>query len=299
MYSGGVDLLRSMTGYGHGEAQYLEKRFAVEIRAVNHRYREVMVRLPRHMMVLEDRMRKCVQEYVLRGRVEVYCTVEEGKGRANTVKVDKNLAVAYYKAMEEVRDYLGLSGDIRIEHLVSQPGLLVMEDPGGDPEEWWPAVEDALRQACRGLVAMRETEGAALRSDVAEKVSRLEALVQDISVRVPEMVRIYQERLNRRIEELTGGPLVDPARLAQEVAFFAERSDISEELVRLNSHLAQFEHLLDAEGAVGRTLDFLIQEIYREINTVGSKAQNEIITGRVVDFKGELEKIREQIQNIE
>jgi uncharacterized protein (TIGR00255 family) len=146
---------------------------------------------------------------------------------------------------------------------------------------------------------MRETEGAALRASLAEKVSYLEGLVREISLRVPDMVLAYQERLSRRIAELTGGPLVDPARLAQEVAFFAERADISEELVRLNSHLAQFLGLLDGEGAVGRKMDFLIQEMYREVNTIGAKAQDELITGRVVEFKGELEKMREQVQNIE
>jgi len=292
-------LLRSMTGYGRGEARYAQKRFVLEVRSINHRFREVVVRLPRSMAALEDRMRKSVQEYVSRGRVDVFCTVEEGEGCGHTVKVDKTLAVAYYKAMAEIRDYLGLTGEIRIEHIISQPGLLLVEDAGEDPEEWWPAVAEALGQACRGLVAMRETEGAALRASLAEKVSYLEGLVREISLRVPDMVLAYQERLSRRIAELTGGPLVDPARLAQEVAFFAERADISEELVRLNSHLAQFLGLLDGEGAVGRKMDFLIQEMYREVNTIGAKAQDELITGRVVEFKGELEKMREQVQNIE
>jgi uncharacterized protein (TIGR00255 family) len=290
-----------MTGYGRGEAQYMGKRFIVEIRAVNHRYREVVVRFPRHlaMAVLEDRIRKCVQEHVLRGRVDVYCSVEEGEGRTNAVKVDKTLAVAYYKAMEELREHLGLSGGIRIEHIISQPGLFVSDDSDGDPEEWWSTIEDALRRACRGLVAMREIEGVALRADVAEKVSHLEALLVDVSVRAPEIVRVYQARLSQRIGELTGELVVDPARLAQEVAFFAERADVSEELVRLNSHLAQLRAILEAGGSVGRKLDFLIQEIYREVNTVGSKAQDEFVVGRVVDFKGELEKVREQVQNIE
>lgn len=291
-------MLQSMTGYGRGEAHYRDRRFTVEIKAVNHRYREVIVRLTRYMAPLEDRTRKCVQEYVQRGRVEVYCSVEEGEGRADTVKVDKALAVAYYKGMDEIREYLGLSGDIRLEHIISQPGLFAVDDTS-DPEEWWPAIEEALRQACQGLLAMRETEGAALQADVAARVFSLESLVKAIAARAPEAVRVYQARLNRRIEELTGGPVVDAARLAQEVAFFAERADVSEELVRLHSHLAQVRNLLGAEEPVGRKIDFLIQEIYREVNTIGSKTQDELIVSRVVDFKSELEKMREQIQNIE
>lgn len=292
-------MLRSMTGYGRGEAQYLEKYFTVEIKAVNHRYREVVLRLPRYMAVLEDRVRKCVQEYVNRGRVDVYCLVEEGEKQSNTVKVDKTLAVAYYKAMNEIKGHLGLSDEIRMEHVLSQPGVLMVDESGGDPEEWWPAIEGALHEACRGLVAMREIEGAALRADLAERVTRLATLVEAISVRVPGMVQNYQVRLHRRIEELTGEPIVDPARLAQEVAFFAERVDVSEELVRLGSHLAQLRGMLEANEAVGRKLDFLMQEIIREVNTVGSKAQDEFIAGLVVDFKSELEKAREQVQNIE
>lgn len=293
-------MLRSMTGYGRGEAQYLERNFTVEIRAVNHRYREVVLRLPRYMAVLEDRFRKCVQEYVHRGRVDVYCLVEEGERLlGNTVKVDKTLAVAYYKAINEIRGHLGLSGAIRVEHVLSQPGILMVDESGPNPEEWWPAVEEALREACRGLVAMREAEGAALRDDLAGRVNRLTALVEAVSARVPGMVQNHQVRLHRRIEELMGEPMVDPARLAQEVAFFAERVDVSEELVRLGSHLAQLRGMLQADEAVGRKLDFLMQEIIREVNTVGSKAQDEFIAGLVVDFKSELEKAREQIQNIE
>jgi len=292
-------LLRSMTGFGRGEAQYLERRFTVEIKAVNHRYREVVLRLPRYMAVLEDRVRKCVQEYVNRGRVDVYCLVEEGEKQGHTVKVDKTLAVAYYKAMNEIKDHLGLSDEIKMEHVLSQPGVFMVDESGGDPEEWWPAIERALHEACRGLVAMREIEGAALRADLAERVTRLATLVEAISVRVPGMVQNYQVRLHRRIEELTREPIVDPARLAQEVAFFAERVDVSEELVRLLSHLAQLRGMLEANEAVGRKLDFLIQEIIREVNTVGSKAQDEFIAGLVVDFKSELEKARELVQNIE
>lgn len=294
-----MNLLRSMTGYGRGESQCPGKKFTLEIKAVNHRYREVVVKVPRYMTMLEDPIRKYVQEVVTRGRVDVYCSVEDGDTPVNAVKVDKSLAVAYYKAIDELRRYLGLTADIRIEHLISQPGMFSANNVGDDPTQWWPAIEEALLVACQSLVSMREIEGMALLADLTEKVAGLSGLVKTVSDRAPEVVRSHQVRLSRRIQELTGLPDIDAGRLAQEVAFFAERSDISEELVRLNSHLAQLRDMLQTGGAVGRKLDFLVQEIFREINTIGSKAQDESIIGLVVDFKGDLEKVREQIQNIE
>jgi len=293
-------LLKSMTGYGWGEALAGNKKFTIELRAVNHRYSEVVMRLPRFMMVLEDRMRRRIQSYVSRGRVDAYLTIEDGTERRRTVKVDKTLALAYYRAINDIQKDLGLSGQISIEHIISQPEVFSPEESREDPEEWWPTLEVALNAACDDLVGMRETEGGTLQADLEARLDRLGAWAAGIRERAPEVVNNYQARLAQRIQELVRGIDVDQARLAQEVAYFAERSDISEELVRLESHFGQVRGCLNGAGEpVGRRLDFLAQEMFREINTIGSKAQDEVIMALVVDFKSELEKTREQIQNIE
>lgn len=292
-------MLKSMTGYGRGEAPGRHRKFTVELKAVNHRYSEIVIRLPRHLVVLEDRMRRRIQSYVSRGRVDVFLTIEEGEDCPRAVKVDKALALAYYGAINEIKHDLSLSGPISIEQIISQPQVFMPEEGEDDPEDWWSAIDEALTAACRALLEMRLAEGKALGADLGQRLDYLENLVREMRVQAPEVVQAYQARLTGRIQELIRDIDVDEARLAQEVAHFAERSDISEELVRLDSHLNQMRAALGAETAVGRRLDFLAQEMFREINTIGSKAQDEVITARVVDFKSELEKTREQIQNIE
>jgi len=291
--------VRSMTGYGRGEAEEPYRKFTVELKAVNHRFSEVVVRLPRTLLALEDRIRRVVLEYVHRGRVDVFVNLDEGEGRPVAVKVDKDLALAYYKAMKELQGDLGLSGVISLDHLIAMPQIFLPDEPKAEPEEWWPSIERALREACAGLVAMRQEEGAALASDLDTRLAEMENLAGRIAERAPEVAGAYRERLQQRLQELAGDLAVDPARLAQEVAFFAERADITEELVRLASHLRQARECLAAEGPVGRRLDFLAQEMFREVNTIGSKAQDEMIGKLVVELKIQLEKVREQVQNVE
>lgn len=288
-----------MTGFGRGEAHSSGRKFTVELKAVNHRYSEIVIRLPRYLVALEDRMRRRVQSFVSRGRVDVFVTIEEGEDCPRAVKVDKALALAYYGAINEIKQDLALSGPISVDQIINQPHVFRPEESQDDPDDWWAAIDTALRAACRALVEMRVAEGRRLGADLAQRLDYLERAADGIRKRAPEVVQAYQARLTQRIGELIGDLDVDQTRLAQEVAHFAERSDISEELVRLDSHLAQMRTLLGAETAVGRRLDFLAQEMFREINTIGSKAQDEQITARVVDFKSELEKTREQIQNIE
>lgn len=294
-----IYLLRSMTGYGRGEAEGPYRKFTVELKAVNHRFSEVVVRLPRSMLALEDRIRRVILEHVSRGRVDVFLSVDEGEGRPIAVKVDKGLALAYYKAMKELQGDLGLSGMISLDHLIAMPQIFLPDEPKAEPEEWWPAIEQALREACAGLVAMRRDEGAVLASDLDARLAEMEDMAGRITERAPEMAAAYRGRLEQRLQELAGDLAIDPARLAQEVAFFAERADITEELVRLASHLRQARECLAAEGPVGRRLDFLAQEMFREVNTIGSKAQDEAIAKLVVELKIQLEKVREQVQNVE
>lgn len=292
-------MLQSMTGYGRGEADGPDRKFNIELRAVNHRFSEVVVRLPRNMMALEDRIRRLVLEYVSRGRVDVFVSVEDGDERPVTVKVDKGLALAYYKAMKELKDDLGLSSSVSLDHLIAMPQILAPDQPLADPEEWWPAVERAVRGACAQLSSMRRDEGAVLAADLDERLGRMDAMIGQIKERTPMVAAAYRERLEQRLQEFAADLAVDPARLAQEVAFFAERADIAEELVRLASHLQQARDCFTVVGPAGRRLDFLAQEMFREINTIGSKAQDEVIAKLVVELKIELEKVREQVQNVE
>ncbi|MGQ9497118.1 MAG: YicC/YloC family endoribonuclease [Desulfotomaculales bacterium] len=292
-------MLRSMTGYGRGEALAGGRKFTVEIRSVNHRFCEINVRVPRFLLALEDGIRRLVAAHIARGRVDVYLTVEEGKGNLSAVKVDKALVLAYYKALEEVKSVLGLPDAITLEHLLGLPHLFVTEPSPEEVAAWWPAVEESLKAALAALTAAREAEGQALRRDLVARLARLEDIVAGIARRAPEVPAAYRRRLAERVAELGEG-MADPVRLAQEVAFLAERADITEELVRLKSHLAHVKDCLNGDGSpVGRRLDFLAQEMFREINTTGAKAQDETIARLVVDFKTELEKVREQMQNIE
>ncbi|OAT81428.1 YicC/YloC family endoribonuclease [Desulfotomaculum copahuensis] len=292
-------MLTSMTGFGRGEAAGGGKKFTVELKAVNHRYCEIVLRLPRNMVSLEERARRQIQTAVRRGRVDGYISLEDAAEQSPLVKVDKGLAGSYYKAMKELQAELALPGEVSPTWLFGMPGVLVTEEPATDVEEWWPFVQQALTAAVDGLMSMRRAEGARLQVDLLERLARIEELTRQIEARSPQVVKEYHTRLKQRLAEwLAGGPL-DEARLATEAALFAERSNINEEVVRLYSHLAQMRNFLAAEEAVGRKLDFLLQEMNREINTIASKAGDLEIGRAVVEVKSELEKIREQVQNIE
>jgi len=292
-------LLKSMTGYGRGEIAASEKKFTVELKAVNHRFCEVVVRLPRNLIRLEDGIRQRIQAHISRGRVDCYFSVEEQAGKNVKVKVDKSLATSYYKAIKEMVDELGIAWEIRLEHLLALPGLLVMEEPAEDPETLWPAVEQALGQAVRALLEMRRLEGGRLEEDIRRRVQRIEELNREIENRAPLVTQEYRSRLTQRLQELLPEGMVEPGRLITEVAIFAERASIAEEVVRIYSHLSQLRLSLEADEAVGRKLDFLIQEINREVNTIASKANDLQISQVAVEAKSELEKIREQVQNVE
>lgn len=292
-------MLRSMTGYGRASATGAGKKITVEIKSVNHRFSEVVVRLPKNMLPLEERIRGRVLERVFRGRVDCYLTVEEAGPKNVAVKVDKNLAAAYYKALREMLQELEMPPEVKLEHFLALPGVLSVEEPEENLEELWPAVEQALTGALAALLEMRQTEGARLQSDIQSRIDRIEQLNQEIESRAPLVVEEYRERLRQRVQELVPGDTVEPARLAAEVVLFAERSSIAEEIVRISSHLNQLRLAGEEGGPVGRKLDFLLQELNREINTIAQKAGDLRISQLVVEVKSELEKIREQVQNVE
>jgi len=288
-----------MTGYGRGEGSTCDKKFTLELKAVNHRYSEVVLRLPRSLVPLEDRIRRIILTRVARGRIDGYLSIEECGEKTASVKVDKALASAYYKAMKELQESVGIEGKIKLPQLVALPGVFIVEEPAEDLELLWPAVQDATERAVASLVQMRAFEGEELAKDLLNRVEHLTRLNNTIRDRSPVVVEDYRERLQNRLSDFLKDGSLDIERLAGEVALFAERSNITEETVRLESHLNQVRNCLLAEESVGRKLDFLIQEMNREINTIASKASDLEISRLVVEVKSELEKLREQVQNIE
>ena len=292
-------MTRSMTGFGTAEATTSLSRYAVEMRSVNHRFCEIVVRLPREFAALEDQVRAIVQGRVLRGRVDVAIIRQDHGKRTRAVKADLDLATAYASALNDLKHALSISAPLDLSTLVSLPDLIRIEEQKEDLEVSWAALSAGVADAVERLVAMRDTEGARLAADLARRVERLDEHIAAIEARAPSVVGEYHARLVRRVQELTDGVSVDPGRLATEIAMFADRTDVTEEITRFRSHLVQVQSTLNADGAVGRTLEFIVQELGREANTIGSKANDLAITRRVIAMKGELESLREQIQNVE
>lgn len=292
-------MLKSMTGFGRGEAVVDGKRITVEIKSVNHRYSEVAVRIPRAYSGLEERIRRRVLADAARGRFDVFINVTHEGENSVLVKVDKELAIAYHKSLREIGELLQISPQITAEQLSRLPGIFTLQEPEEDLDEFWGGLEAAVAAAMAELTGMREAEGLRLEADILQRIKKIEKFSQVIMDQEPRVVEAHRERLDTRIKELVGEGLVDESRLAVEAAIFAERCNITEELVRLVSHLQQMHRLLMLAEPSGRKLDFLLQELNREANTIGSKANDAEISHTVVEIKSELEKIREQIQNIE
>ena len=299
-------MLKSMTGFCRGE--YEDEKFSatVEMKTVNHRYNEVAIRLPRFLNPLEDRIRKTILRSINRGRIDVFITADYVNDGLCTVKVDKPLAAAYHNALQEVAEAAGIGGcklaeQAEVLYLARCPDVISVKEGFFDVETIWPQLEQALQQAVNNLVAMRETEGGNIYGDFIKRAALIEEKLLQIEARSPQVVEEYQERLSERINDLLEkyNQTVEPERLLQEVAIFADRTSITEEIVRLKSHIKQFREIININQPVGRKLDFLVQEFNREANTIASKANDYTIAQLVVDIKAEIEKIREQIQNIE
>ena len=293
--------LMSMTGRGTGAAAGRLARVEAELSSVNRKQLDVNVGLPRFLASFESRVQARIQQALSRGRVtgEIRVTWAEA-ARAAGARVDEGLARAQVAALRAAAKKLGLPDDLKASALLALPEVVSFERGAADSEALWPAVEKALAAALAALQAMRKKEGAALGRDLRARLRTLAALTAEIGARAPAIAEIYRANLLKRIgAALPGSELAGDERLLKEVALFADRSDLTEELVRLDSHLKQAGDLLKAGGVAGRTLDFLVQEMGREINTIGSKANDGEITRRVIAFKTELERIREQVQNIE
>ena len=291
-------MIRSMTGFGAGRGGAAGDEVDAEVRSVNHKFCEVKVRLPRELAVLEPDVVRQAKERLARGGVEV--TLRRGGGRgALAPRVDQELAAGYARAFDEVRRRLGLTGEVTLASVLQAEGVVTLEERAMDVEAARGAVTAAIAQALEALAAMREREGAALARDLEGRLATVEGLVRRLEELSPRTVEVYRERLAERVQELSRGLAPDPVRLATEVAIFADRVDVSEELTRLRSHVAQMRGLLASGEPAGRKMDFLVQEMHREANTVGSKSQSAEITGAVVALKAEVERMREQVQNVE
>ncbi|MCX7568416.1 YicC family protein [Tumebacillus sp. DT12] len=293
-------MIKSMTGYGRGDRVAQGYRVLAEIKAVNHRFGEVVVRMPREYMLFEDVIKKTVLESVSRGRVDVFVTVEKTEQAARTVTLDEELAAQLKSAADSLASRLGLTDTIPLADLLRQPGVVTVSETADDPEELESLFLGAVREAVQSLLTMRFYEGERLAKDLTLRLSKLGELCAVLAARSPIVVEEYKERLESRMREaLEGRAFVEEARLLTEVAVFADRASIAEELVRLQSHLEQFSSILLAEEPIGRKLDFLVQEMNREVNTIGSKANDLKIAQHVVEAKSVLEQIREQVQNVE
>ncbi len=293
-------MVRSMTGFGRGTCNEKGKEFTVEIKSVNHRYIDFYIKLPRQIGYLEERVREVVSKSIFRGKVDIFVSFEDRSEDARSVALDEALAGAYIQAVEKLKDRFGLKDDLSISLVSRFPDVLKIEKAEDDEEQLWSILNKALETAVTSLIQMREKEGNELRSSILKKAEYMEEIISQIANRSPEVVIEYKQKLENRIKELLNQQTIDENRLAMEVAIFADRCGIDEELVRLGSHLNQLRDILNIrKQPVGRKLDFLVQEINREINTIGSKSNDIIITKNVLELKSETEKIREQIQNME
>ena len=293
-------MLHSMTAFGRGEAGADGYRFTVELRTLNHRFCDVRIKLPRKYSDFEEDIKKRVSSKFSRGRIEVSVLADDTLDKVQHLTVNTELAKTYKRLLLILQEELGLEGDLRLESLLNFRDLFAFQEDEESRGKAWAVVETALDQAVSGCLLMRKEEGEAITSDLSGRLHQLEVLTGEVETRAPLVVQDARDRLQRRIQDLLGEAAeLDEARLAQEIAFFAEKSDITEEVVRFQSHIQQFRDLLEASGPRGRQLEFLLQEMHREVNTIGSKANDLEIAQKVIQMKTELERFREQLQNVE
>lgn len=294
-------MLRSMTGFGQAERTFAGYEVQVEIRSFNHRYCEVIIRQPREWTRYEDMLRKTVQQHIKRGRVEIHINAERQPSSERRVAIEWSLLQAYYEAAEQIRDRLNLSGPITLQEMMLIPDAVQFHEQKAESgEDIEQQLQQCLLDALSPFMRMRETEGMNLHTVLADHLHQIELYRAEVACISPIVVEEYKQKLDQRIREmLKQEHTVDETRLAMEVAVFADKCNLDEELARLQSHMQQFRQLMADEDPSGRRMDFLIQEMNREVNTMGSKANHVHVTNHVVAMKAELEKLREQVQNIE
>ncbi|MEA4882900.1 MAG: YicC/YloC family endoribonuclease [Clostridia bacterium] len=292
-------MLTSMTGFGRAEGSVDGRAVSVEVRSLNHRYLDLSIRMPREFSPVEDKVRSLVSERIARGKVDVSVSVERRGDTLRTVLFDMHLARAYSEGLASLARELSLSPSVSVETLAALPDVITVSETSLGAEEMWAMLSSPLGEALTQLESMRRAEGERLESDIAHRIERIDQTLQEVGAHAPNSVEAYRARLARRVADMAVDVRVDEARLATEVALFADRCDYTEETVRFRSHIAQFRASARERGSVGKKLDFITQEMNREANTIASKSQDSNVSALVVEIKAELEKVREQIQNIE
>ena len=293
------NMIKSMTGFGRAEAVTAERKITVELKSVNHRYLDLNLNMPRKLSFLEGNIRSLLKEYMQRGKVDVFITCEDYVQNRMTLKYNRELAGEYLKYLKEMEEEFGLENDVRVSALSRYPEVLTMEEQSVDEEELWESLELPLREACEKFVEARVREGEHLKKDLLEKLKGLDEKVTEVQERSPEVVQAYREKLEAKVHELLEDSQIDDSRIAAEVVLFSDKICNDEETVRLRSHISGMEKILNEKEGIGRKLDFMAQEMNREANTILSKSSDLTVSNIAIDLKTEIEKIREQIQNIE
>jgi len=293
-------MVYSMTGYGRSEQENEGQKVYIEIKAVNHRYCDILLKVPKKMAMFEDRIKTIIKNQVQRGRIEVYMSFEERKGDDYQVKPNFSVLDQYMSALTEIKDRYDIQRSPDLSLLTRFQDVFDIEYKEMDEEAIWILIEKALTESMTSLVEMRAVEGKKLLEDIEYRIGEVKTIIKALELRAPEIVSVHKTKMQTRISELLEDEVtLDEVRLAQEVAYFSDKTNITEELVRLDSHLQQIKQIFQEDKAIGRKLDFLLQEINREINTIGSKSPDVDISNYVIELKSAFEKIREQIQNIE
>jgi uncharacterized protein (TIGR00255 family) len=288
----------SMTGFGRSKAESAQHAVTVEMKSVNHRFCEITIRMPRQLLKLEEKIKKYLRQYIKRGRVEIFVIIEGAGVLKRSIHVDWNLVEDYYQIINKLKEKYQLNGDIQISDFLRKEELMVIEEREEENEELENLVFQTIEEAVQNLMKMRILEGEQLQKDLQIQLNKIQAVIQKIQSLAPRVSKQYQERLEKKVKEAAADK-VDEARILSEVAILADKADINEECVRLFSHIKQFSQLLDQDEPIGRRLDFIIQEMNREVNTIGSKANDSEIAANVIELKSCLEKMKEQVQNIE
>lgn len=292
-------MIKSMTGYGRAEKLIDGRNILVEIRSVNHRYFEFYSRVPRSYGYLDEKLKSFMQGKISRGKLEVTVTINNVEGKDALIEVNKSIANGYITALREANREFGLSDDITLTSLLRFPDTFNVQKTVDDEEEIWNAVSEVTAEAVEKFVSMREVEGERLKADVLSRSKYILEMVAKVEEFSPQTVENYRNRLYQKLKEVLESTEIDEQRIVTEAAIFADKVAVDEETVRLRSHIGQLSDLVESSDAIGRKLDFIVQEMNREVNTIGSKCQDVNVTRLVVDMKSEIEKIREQIQNIE
>ena len=292
-------MIKSMTGFGRRQESWSEGTVSVEVRSVNHRFLEVSIRMPKSMSGLEERFKKAIQQQCVRGRVDLTVSLQGSRGSARTVQLDVELAKQYHHALRTLQRTLKLKGSINVELMAGFRDIIALPEQPADDPTLTKMVEKLGLLAVSDMTKMREKEGALLARDIRARLDQVRECSSAVSSRAPHIAQETFDRMKQRVEKLLADSIPDLSRLNQELALYADRCDITEELVRLDTHMIQFERTLQGNEPVGKTLDFLLQEMGREVNTIGSKANDAEVRAEVVRMKAELERMREQIQNVE